>query len=1563
MITSGDIKGIKIMTESQRAIGIKLAIISALLIIAILGVGIVGINALEALKKNVNDIVDISANKLQLGEKIQQDLLKITRAEKNIITAQTQAEMDEYAVFIQQTHLDLIERVNLIQTLVDKKNSDKIIKFRQKISEYMAIDNKVREYARLNSNVQARELSATAARSAFDNAETELRGIVAVADQTAESYEKRAAGAQLKIVYGTQIQNDMLLILRAERNIILSTNVEDMRQYANRIEVLQDDLFSNRRALRELTTADGSSDLDKFSRTWNQWSDVYQQVLELTLLNSNVRALNLSIGDARQSFETLETALFKISKFHEERFQSDDISTDVFKLLNSGQIIQSTSRLLRNVVEYQRAEKNLILAPTQTDKDTYMQIMLDLEIEIDRRFDRLQAALETNSENMNSFQKSKLAYKNYRAHNIQVRKFSRENGNRRAFDLATNEGRLLADQAELQLDITVKGNVALNIESVNQLALANERKLIVSRMIQDMLAIHRAEKSLILEKTQEGMDSFSDSLALFKSNLGEKIKQLKLLSIGNELNSLNRFEQSWLNFLAINEKVRMLSRQNGNQLAFDLASGKGRELADQAEVIISEVVTANKLSMDTNRELGNQVFDENLFLILTTLVLSTILGGIFSFFMIRNVLNVIMSSAELNERFQWTKNGQAEMADVMGAGRALDELSNSIIIGLAKYVGASVGVIYLANDNDAYTRTGSYAYSHHKHALRTIKAGEGSVGQAIQDANTIMVSELPDDYIEINSGLGGAVPRHLMIVPLRLEDRVIGAIEIGSFEPFTDLQIEFVELVSGAIAIAVRAGQNQERVSNLLEESQTQSEELQTQQEELRSSNEEMEEKTESLQKQKKEIEASNVLFKQVQIELEEQAHELKVINTYKSQFLANMSHELRTPLNSMLLLSKSLMSNRLGNLQDEQIEDAKIIYEGGQDLLNLINDIMDLSKVEAGMLMVNDELVELEPFSDGLQRLFNPVATSKNLKFEVDITDTAPESINTDGQRLEQILRNFLSNAFKFTETGKVTLRISPHNSNMDPGLNELKNKDLLVFSVIDTGIGIPMDKQQLVFDAFQQVDGTTSRKHGGTGLGLSISRELTHLLGGEILVESKEGEGSCFSLYLPLNEEDRSEAKKINPAAQQQTSFAGPGLTALAVELRPTEYISDDRNQIEEGDQTILIIEDDSDFAQTLMDTVRSSGYKCLAAADGRSGLYLTTEFQLCGILLDMGLPDIDGLEVIKQLKYQARTASVPIHVISGFDRKGEVIASGITGYLQKPVTREDIESALGDINRLSLENIRHILVVEDDQGNQQAIASLFRGSTIEFTFASNGKDACRHIKSKQFDCVILDLELPDMSGFDILRKVSKNSKNALPPIIIYSGRELTDEETVRLLGFTGSVIVKGAESPERLIDEVAMFLHSGVVNGQREEKQEVGMLHNDDMLFRDRTILLVDDDMRNVYALSRELQQLGLNVLMAENGQVALDKLNENPSIELVLMDIMMPVMDGNEAMRKIRGISQFAELPLIALTAKAMPEDRALCIDAGASEYLTKPINVEILKSMLRVWLFERTEFGR
>ena len=1549
------------MTEPDQTIGVRLTLTSAALIIAMLSVGIVSINALDTLKKSMSEIVDVYAKKVQLGEKIQQDLLKITRAEKNIIAAQTQAERDIHATSIERNHRNLIQRLDSIQTLTDRESKSTIDSFRQKISEYMAVNKKISESSRLNTKVRAKNLSTWSALKAFEKAEVALQNIIVVIDKTAEDYKEQAIQAQQKSVYGTQMQRGILSILLAESNMILSISAEEMREYANKIDFLQNDLLASQAELRRLNIEIGTINLDKFVSKWKSWTDIYSQVLGLTLLNSSARAVSLSNGDARQAFNLLEESLIEIVEFHENRFRESSAANDPTKQTRSNSTIKSSSRLLRSVVEYQRAEKNLALAPTQQAVDVNIQVISDIEIEIDRRFVQLQAELESGNENMGDLKKSKLAYNFYRAHVNQIRKLSEQNVSQRAFELLRTDGRQLADEAELQLDIIIEKNTLLGTEKVEQLAIIRDQRLLVSRMVPTILSIHRAEKSLILEQTEAGMDNFADAIDALQVDLQKKLNRFKASASSNELDSLIFFEQYWIKYSAFNEQIRVLSRLNSNNSAYEMSLGEGRQLSDQAEVLISGLIAEYELSNAMNRELGNRGYNENFFLILAALALSTFLGVIFSFFMIRNVLNVISDSTELNNRSQWTKTGQAEMSKVMVAGPALAELSNSIIISLAKYVGASIGVIYLADDENSFTQAGSFAYSQGKHVSQTIKSGEGTVGQAISDASTIVTSDLPDDYIQINSGLGAAVPRHLMVVPLKLQGRVTGAIEIGSFNPFTELQVEFVELVSDAIAIAVRAGQNQERLSNLFDESQTQSEELQAQQEELRNFNEELEDKTESLQQQKKEIEASNVSLKQAQTELEEQARELKMSNAYKSQFLANMSHELRTPLNSMLLLSKSLMSDRLGNLQDEQIEDAKIIYEGGQDLLNLINDIMDLSKVEAGMLRVNCEQVAIQSIKADLHGLFDRIADSKSLSFEINIEDNTPAFITTDEQRLEQILNNFLSNAFKFTETGSVVLQISLQRFGDDAGLNRLKDQDLLVFSVVDTGIGIALDKQCIIFEAFQQVDGTTSRHYGGTGLGLAISAELARLLGGEITVKSEAGAGSNFSFYLPLNAEGNENLKYPNSDAKQDSSFLKTGLVASTLQLQPSQYVLDDRNQIGEGDQNILIIEDDQDFAMMLMKTVRSSGYRCLVAADGRSGLYLATEFPLSGVLLDMGLPDIDGLAVIKQLKFQARTASVPIHVISGHDRKSEVNASGVTGYLQKPATKEEIKAAVHDMGRLYAKNMRYVLVVEGDLDHQHTIAALFRGFTIDFTFAANGEDAGEFMVTRQFDCVILDLNLPDMSGLDLLKKVSADGINVLPPIIIYTGRELTHAENVHLAALTGNIIVKDAQSPERLIDEVAMFLHSNAVKGQSETKRVSGMLHNDDILFRGRTILLVDDDMRNVYVLSRELQDLGLNVLMAENGQAALNKLRADSTIELVLMDVMMPVMDGYEAMRKIRAIEKFAELPIIALTAKAMPEDRHLCIDAGASEYLTKPINIDKLKSILRVWLFERIEF--
>jgi CheY-like chemotaxis protein len=1529
------------MNEPQRTIGLKLGLISFSLIVALLVVGVLSVNALMALKQNVNDIVDVSAKKVQLGEKIQQDLLKITRAGKNIITAQTQDEMDGFSIFIENTHGDLIRRLNSAELLVDQNNRAKIDKIRQKITEYMVVNSKIRKYARLNSNAEARSISATLARKAFDKAESRLRKIILEDDRITEIFKKQAADSQLRVIYGTQIQNNMLLILRAERNIILSTNVTEMLDYAATIKALEEDLFRNQSALRQLVVKDGNYNLDNFERTWQKWRNIYDQVLDFTLLNSNVRAVNLSTGAARQSFEALESALFKMGVFYENRFWGDDngIVPNKQVMVQSGYIIQLSSSLLRNVVGYQRAEKNLILAPTQNDKDIYMQIMSDLEVEIDTGFDRLQLELETGKEDMTSFHNSKQAYHNYRFYNTEVRKLSRENGNRRAFDLAKSKGRQLADQAEKQLEFIVDGNVKLNDHSANQLALANDRMLVASRIIQDMFAIHRAEKSLILEKTQQGMDVFADSIESFEQDLSVKLKRFKTVASVEELNDLSGFEKYWLEFMVVNGKVRELSRKNGNQLAFDLSSSEGRELADQAEVLISDLVTENEKSMSIDRNLSNEVFEQYFTIIYLTIFLSIILGGAFSFFMIRNTLSVITKFSDKNEQSQWLKTARAEVTDVLGGGSEIDVLSNAIISTMVRFLGGSVGIIYFSNDDDSFSQSGCYALSTGDHVSKPIRLGVGTVGQAILEADTIILSELPDDYLAINSGIGEAIPRYLVVVPLKLEGKVIGALEIGSLKPFTPLQIDLTELVSGTIAVAMRVSKNQSELLKI---------------------NHELSAKTEALVKHKNEIELNNVSMKRTQSELKEKALELELSGIYKSQFLSNMSHELRTPLNSMILLAKDLVSDRYGNLNDEQIEDAKIIFDGSNDLLSLVNDIMDLSKVEAGMLTVNYDVLILKTLTANLQRLFNPVSTSRNLKFEVDIADTVPDSIITDGQRLEQILKNFLSNAFKFTDTGKVILRVSSLRAGIQYGLKECENQNLLVFSVIDTGIGMPEHEQQLAFNAFQQLDGTTSRKHGGTGLGLSISLELASLLGGEILLDSKVDEGSSFSLYLPIDTDAESGLRKISPAGVQETPLLDVRIAASAIEPLSTQLIADDRNSIELGDQTILIIEGDPVITHSLMKTVHSNGYKCLTAADGRNGLYLSTEFQLHGILLDMDLPDIDGLEVIKQLTYQARTASVPIQIISEHDCKSKVIASGGTGYLQKSATREDIESALGEITRLSEKHCSQILVVNKGQDSQGTIVSLFDGFTIEFTFASNSKDACRHIKSMQFDVVIVDLNLPGMSEFDILDKVSKDSKKALPSIIFYTGHKFTDEENERLAGFNSSVIVKGAESPDRLIDEVAMFLHSDVVKGQSDEKQEVGMLHNDEILFRDRTILLVDDVIANIYILSRQLERLGFNVLTAENGQEALDKLNENLNIELVLMDIMMPVMDGYEAMRKIRGSSKLAELPVIALTAKAMPEDRALCIESGASEYLIKPLNFGKLKAMLRVWLFKHTE---
>jgi CheY-like chemotaxis protein/signal transduction histidine kinase len=743
------------------------------------------------------------------------------------------------------------------------------------------------------------------------------------------------------------------------------------------------------------------------------------------------------------------------------------------------------------------------------------------------------------------------------------------------------------------------------------------------------------------------------------------------------------------------------------------------------------------------------------------------------------------------------------------------------------------------------------------------------------------------------------------------------------------------------------------------EELKMQQEELKASNEEIEASNEELEEKTRTLEEQNARIQQQSEELTESKRLIEEKAKEVERASKYKSEFLANMSHELRTPLNSLLILAKLLAANEEGNLTDEQVEEARIIHNGGLELLALINDILDLSKVEAGKLTIVAEEVTLASIVGKMRQQFSPVSKVKGVEFRIKIADDLAATMSTDAQRAEQILKNLLANAFKFTEQGSVTLELHRPDAQMALQRSTLDYRNAIAFSVLDTGIGIEPSKFKDIFEAFQQENGSIDRHYGGTGLGLTIARKFAHMLGGEIHVTSQKGEGSRFTLVLPMNLV-RVESEEMSTVPEDVTTES----TRIELKTMPktvmAEFIADDRQNIVNKDKVLLIIEDDAAFATTLMKIARKRSYKCLAAGDGKTGLVLAVEEPVTAILLDLKLPDIDGIYVLDQLKHDLRTRHIPVHIISGREEGSAVpMRKGAVGYLTKPVAKEAIDGAFIRIESLLQSEIKQLLVVEDDQKTQIAVQSLLRKKDIHITVAGNGATALKELAGTRFDCVILDLQLPDMTGFEWLERMeSMAAGDEMPPVIIYTARELTEEENWRLSRYTGSIIVKGARSPERLLDEVTLFLHSVESTLSSDQQEIIRMQHNPDQVLQGRTLLLVDDDLRNTFALSKLLKKHDMNIVIADNGQMALEKLKENNSIELIIMDIMMPVMDGYQAMRAIRSQRSLREVPIIALTARAMPEEQQKCMAVGANDYLTKPVDIERLLTLLRVLLFQQ-----
>jgi CheY-like chemotaxis protein/CHASE3 domain sensor protein len=1060
------------------------------------------------------------------------------------------------------------------------------------------------------------------------------------------------------------------------------------------------------------------------------------------------------------------------------------------------------------------------------------------------------------------------------------------------------------------------------------------------------------------------------------------------------------------------ETLQGLIANKMKELAESIAMRRAGEGARAIEIVRSDRGLAVMDRIRTTvEELGN---DEQALLVrrqaewdeaVTTSTLVTVGGGALLLLLIG--ASAVMSSRDYRSRetAAWIRSGQAGLGTTLQGEQRLEALGNNVLEFLARYADAQVGAVYVPEGRDQFRRVAGYAVS----PVEEPRQDVGLLGQAAKEQRTLHIKEVPQGYLPVTSSLGKATPVQLLIAPAIVDGTVQAIVELGFFDRVTTAERELMDRASENLGMAVRASKDRTRLEELLEETQRQAEELQAQQEELRVNNEELEEQGHALKESQAQMEAQQTELEQTNAQLEEQAQllesrndelisiqsmlneravELERANQYKSEFLANMSHELRTPLNSSLILSKLLADNKDGNLTPEQVKFAQTITTAGNDLLALINDILDLSRIEAGKIDLAIEAVPVPRIVDQLIKGVQPVAEQKKLKLETAIEPGAPEAIETDPQRIGQILKNLLSNALKFTERGEVALRVFSSGNHT------------VSFAVRDTGIGIAEHQREIIFEAFHQGDGSTHRKYGGTGLGLSISRDLARLLGGDIAVQSTLGEGSVFTLTLPLVYTGPStelvtptatiaadagatlmaEIRERMPAAgggvpvqgsplrspraAPSATAAGAGQTPFAAAgaagpLAPGA-IDDDRDALTSERRRILVVEDDVSFATILRDLARELEFQCIVTHSANDGVAAAGIYRPDAVLLDINLPDHSGLGVLDQLKRNPLTRHIPVHVLSVEDYTQEALARGAIGYALKPVKREQLVDAFRLLESKLSQGLRRVLVVEDDERQRESITQLLEGEGVQIVGVDKASDALRQLAALTFDVMVMDLNLPDLSGYELLEQMAEQEHVSFPPVIVYTGRSLTRDEEQRLRRFSKSIIIKDARSPERLLDEVTLFLHQVEAALPADRQRMLQQARHRESALEGRRILVVEDDARNIFALSSVLEPKGATVEIARNGREALDVLTRQMSqpaqaIDLVLMDIMMPEMDGLTAMREIRKRPEWKKLPIIALTAKAMRDDQLKCLAAGANDYIAKPLDVEKLLSLVRVWM--------
>ncbi|RSZ58460.1 response regulator [Massilia atriviolacea] len=1066
-------------------------------------------------------------------------------------------------------------------------------------------------------------------------------------------------------------------------------------------------------------------------------------------------------------------------------------------------------------------------------------------------------------------------------------------------------------------------------------------------------------------------ESFLAPYTVSKGKAAATLEALSKLVADNppqveRLRQIGAMQEQW-NVYANNAIA--LRRANSDVITL-VRSGRGKVAFDEIRTTFDEFLAVEQRLLQQRNASAQTVTRWGVALYL---LVSLLLSGVLAYFGRRELMRLSdvfgeaidqhRSHGEALERQAWQRSGQTQLAERSIGHNSLTSLGRATLDFMAEYTGAAVGALYAREEDGSLRRIAGFGMSREETEREVrFNGADTLVGQTQLCKRMIVMENLPDHYLKVSSGIGSGSPRHLVLVPVDNDGAANGVIEFGFLNEPRKRDLEFLELVAPNIGRAIEAALARRRLHDALAETQQLNEELQVQQEELRTANEELEEQSRVLEEsqtilenQKAELEQSNERLAEqanaldeknsalgvIQHELEERALDLQRASKYKSEFLANMSHELRTPLNSSLILSKLLSENAKGNLEPEQIQFANTIYAAGNDLLNLINDILDISKVEAGKLELTPEDIALTELADTMRHTFGPLAGQKQLTFTSTVEAGAPLTLHSDAQRLQQILKNLLSNAIKFTDAGEVSLKIAARADGM------------LAFTVRDSGIGIASDQHAIIFEAFRQADGTTSRRYGGTGLGLSISRDLAALLGGSIAIDSTPGKGSTFTLLLPSTLPAGTPGLPEAPAPAL-ASAARAAAPAPASALRAPVF-ADDRERATTPGRSVLVIEDDVSFARILFDLAHEMQYRCLVAHSAADGLQAANDFLPDAILLDLGLPDGSGLDLLQKLKDNPRARHIPVHIVSANDRAEAAMQLGAIGYVIKPATRDRLKQVFQTLEGKFTQKLKRVLLVEDDERQRESVVQLIDDADVEITAVATGGEAFALLQAGIYDCMIIDLKLPDMQGHELLRKMAAEEIVSFPPVIVYTGRNLTRAEEAELLKYSRSIIIKGARSPERLLDEVTLFLHKVESQMSAERQSMLKTVRSRDRVFDGRRILLVDDDVRNIFSLTSALEQKGIIVEVGRNGFEALERLDQIAEIDLVLMDVMMPGMDGLEATRRLRADPRFAKLPVIAITAKAMKDDQEQCMKAGASDYLAKPIDLDRLYSLLRVWL--------